>query len=230
MILLGINGGLGNTDCASLHLSHVDLEAGWLDFPRPKTEIDRRIPLWPETVDALKKVIANRRQASGSEYANLVFLTRLGQPWVRFDLEESKDADGKVAVTAKSDDAIAKAMRKLLDDLGLYRRGVTFYALRHTFETIAGGCRDQVAVDAVMGHVDASMAADYREHIEEERLKAVTDHVRTWLFPKPTKASPKSSAKASSSKPATRKRTTTKAPARPARREVAEGTLLRIVG
>jgi hypothetical protein len=34
-----------------------------------------------------------------------------------------------------------------------------------------------------MGHVDASMAAVYRERISDARLKAVADHVRQWLFP-----------------------------------------------
>ena len=45
MILLGLNGGLGNFDCASLPSSAVNLETGWLDYPRPKTGIGRRVPL-----------------------------------------------------------------------------------------------------------------------------------------------------------------------------------------
>ena len=32
----------------------LDLQAGWVTFPRPKTGIQRRIPLWPETVAALR--------------------------------------------------------------------------------------------------------------------------------------------------------------------------------
>ncbi len=73
-------------------------------------------------------------------------------------------------------------MRKLLDQLKLHRPGLGFYALRHTFETIAGGSRDQVAVNHIMGHADQSMAGVYREHIEDDRLVAVTDHVWDWLF------------------------------------------------
>src|SRR5262249_49479185 len=53
MILLGINCGFGNNDCGSLPLSALDLERGWVNFPRPKTEVARRCPLWPETVEAL---------------------------------------------------------------------------------------------------------------------------------------------------------------------------------
>src|SRR5262249_26483651 len=123
-----------------------------------------------------------RRQPADKSHEGLVFLTRLGQPWVRFELSETKNEKGRIEVAGKADDAIAKSMAKLLKQLGIYRKGVTFYALRHTFETIAGGCRDQVAVDAVMGHVDATMAAEYRENIEDERLKAVVDHVHRWLF------------------------------------------------
>jgi hypothetical protein len=43
-----------------------------------------------------------------------------------------------------------------------------------------------VAVDHVMGHAPASsdMSAVYRQRIEDDRLKAVAEHVRRWLFPR----------------------------------------------
>ena len=36
-----------------------------------------------------------------------------------------------------------------------------------------------------MGHAEAGndMSAVYREGVDDDRLKAVTDHVRQWLFP-----------------------------------------------
>jgi integrase len=216
MVLLGINAAFGNTDCATLPVSALDLKNGWLDFARPKTGIDRRVPLWPETIAALKAVLAARKRPADEAHAGLVFLTRLGQPWVRFALSETPNEDGKLEVTLKADDAIAKSMAKLLKDLGIYRKGVAFYALRHSFETVAGGCRDQVAVDAVMGHVDATMAAEYREDIDEERLKAVVEHVHGWLFPKKAKQNPAASDKAKK-----------KAPPRKENREPAA---LRVVG
>ena len=58
----------------------------------------------------------------------------------------------------------------------------TFYALRHVFETEAGDCVDQVAVNYAMGHDDGSMASVYREGVKDHRLEAVADHVHAWLF------------------------------------------------
>lgn len=181
MILLGINGGLGNTDCADLPMSALDLEAGWLDYPRPKSGIERRIPLWPETLEALREVIAKRKTPGDPADADILFVTKYGQRWVRYSIVEEKKF-GKVTIRPKQDDAIAKESAKLLRELGIKRAGVGFYALRHTFETVAGGSKDQVAVDALMGHVDPSMAAVYREEIGDDRLRAVTECVRAWLF------------------------------------------------
>src|SRR4029079_16797609 len=42
MILLGVNAAFGNNDCATLEFRHLHLKGGWVNFPRPKTGIDRR--------------------------------------------------------------------------------------------------------------------------------------------------------------------------------------------
>ena len=76
----------------------------------------------------------------------------------------------------------SRKIRKVLTALKLHRNGLGFYALRHTFETIGGDSRDQVAVDAIMGHARDDMASAYRERIDDARLVAVTEHVRKWLF------------------------------------------------
>jgi integrase len=83
---------------------------------------------------------------------------------------------------------VTQEFRKLLDKLKLHRPGLGFYAIRHTFETIAGGSLEQVAVNHIMGHADSSMSGVNRERIEDKRLVAVTEHVRQWLFPKQKKA------------------------------------------
>jgi integrase len=78
---------------------------------------------------------------------------------------------------------VTQQFTKLLRRLNLKRPGLAFYGLRHTFETVAGAGKDQVAVDAIMGHVDPTMAANNRERIDDDRLKAVVDYVHAWLFP-----------------------------------------------
>jgi integrase len=194
MVLLGVNGGLENSDVANLPLSALNLKTGWLDYARSKTGIQRRIPLWQETITALAEAIASRPQPKDPADANLVFVTRFGQRWVRYDVTEEK-RHGTKKIKAKFDDAVAKQFSKLLGDLGLKRPRLGFYTLRHTFETVAGGSKDQVAVDAIMGHVDASMAAEYRHGIEDSRLRAVVDHVRTWLWPAKELTNPSSASR-----------------------------------
>ncbi|WP_437187597.1 tyrosine-type recombinase/integrase [Planctomicrobium sp. SH668] len=181
MILLGINGGLGNTDCSGLTESHLDLNAGWMSYPRPKTEIPRKIPLWPETVTALSEVVERRLRPRTDEDQGLVFLTRSRRRWVRM-AGKGLDVEGNEKPRSVLDD-ISRAFGKLLHALNINgRNGLGFYTLRRTFEIQAGESKDQVAVDAIMGHTDESMAAVYRQgQISEDRLRAVVDVVHRWL-------------------------------------------------
>jgi integrase len=168
MILLGINCGFGNGDCANLPLTALGLDGRWVNCPPPKTGIDRRCPLWPETVQALREVLAKRHEPKKEEHAGLVFITKYGLSW-------GKDT---------TDNPVTKETAKLLRALQINgRNGLGFYTLRHTFRTVADESKDQVAVDYIMGHAREDMASVYREAISDERLKAVTDHVRAWLFP-----------------------------------------------
>lgn len=168
MILLGINCGFGPTDLARLSMENLELKKGWIDYPRPKTGVQRRCPLWPETISALKEAIAERREQEDPTHAKLVFITRYGRQWS----------------TTDSQSPVTQVFRKLLKTLKIYRNGIGFYALRHGFETVGGDSRDQIAVDHIMGHSRNDMASVYRERISDERLKAVSDHVRGWLFSK----------------------------------------------
>ena len=63
----------------------------------------------------------------------------------------------------------------------------SFYALRHTFRTVADGSKDQPAIDHIMGHTRDDMASLYRERIDDSRLKDVVQVVHAWLWPKVTK-------------------------------------------
>jgi integrase len=118
-------------------------------------------------VKAIRAWLKERPAPKNEENAGLVFLTIRGNSW-------AKDPN---------DRPITHECRKLLDKLEL-NGNRNFYAIRHTFETIAGETLDQVAVDSIMGHIDGTMAAAYRERISDERLMAVSNHVRAWLFGK----------------------------------------------
>jgi len=175
MTYLGINCGLGNNDCAKLPMKALDLKGGWLEFGRPKTGIHRRCPLWPETVEALRAAIA-ARPTPKEGFEDRVFLTHHGASW-----EPKVKKSDKAPVGSP----LSAEFAKVLDALGIRRKGVNFYALRHTFQTIGQKSRDKDAVKAIMGHAEASddMGAVYNEEeVEDTRLRAVTDYVRAWLF------------------------------------------------
>ena len=190
MILLGINCGFGNGDVGRVPLTAVDLDAGWVNFPRPKTGISRRCKLWPETVEALRAVIAKRPTAKSEADAGLLFITKYGDSWHKDD----------------SDEPVGKEFAKLTKTAGIERG--TFYWLRHTFRTVAGGAKDEPAASSIMGHADESMAANYTQTIEDTRLEAVANHVHSWLYAdadkdkeKPAKtAKPKRAAKTTKDK------------------------------
>jgi integrase len=171
MILLGVNCGFGNADCAALPISAVNFDAGLIDFPRLKTGIPRRAVLWPETLTALHEVIANRPEPKKKDQAGLLFVTKYG------------GSLGKES----SDNPVPKETAKLLRTVRINGpKGLGFYTLRHTFRTVADEAKDQPATDFIMGHEVPHMSAVYRETISDARLKAVADYVRGWLFKKDT--------------------------------------------
>ena len=84
MMLLGLNCGLGQKDCSDLTRTTLAVRPGWLDYPRPKTGIARRCPLWPETLAALAAVAGARPVPADPADADQVFLTLRGHRWCRF--------------------------------------------------------------------------------------------------------------------------------------------------
>jgi integrase len=169
MILLAINGGLGNNDVAQLRFEHLDLDGGWINFPRPKTGTDRRVPLWSETVAAIRLAIEKRREPRNESHRDLVFIRHNKRtPWCR--------------QSGQKNCPVADEFGWLLAEVGIVRKGLSFYALRHTFRTVGDEAKDQPAIDHVMGHVSSHISTVYREKIGDDRLRAVVDHVHRWLF------------------------------------------------
>lgn len=114
-------------------------------------------------------ITEGRPSPAGSENANRLFLTRVGLAWVR--------RDNKV-----NHDSLSKAFRKARDNAGVARGSL--YDFRRTFRTVADEVRDTAAIQAVMGHAASrnDMDSTYRQRIADDRLLAVCEHVRTWLF------------------------------------------------
>ncbi|MHB8969738.1 MAG: tyrosine-type recombinase/integrase [Pirellulaceae bacterium] len=167
MVLLAVNCGFGNTDVTTLPHSAVDLAGGWISYPRPKTGVDRRCPLWPETVEALAVVLEKRKCPKDANHAGVFFISQRCEPW---------------ATGTRGSSGVTHEFRKILDKLQLYRKGLSFYTLRHVFQTIGDEIGDYLAVKRIMGHADSSISDIYRERFPDERLRKVVDHVRTWLF------------------------------------------------
>jgi len=146
---------------ALLPVRALDTKSGWLEYPRPKTGVERRIPLWSETLEAIKHATQNRPAGQ-----KMMFFGKSGSGY-----------NGKplgVRVYQESHRIFRKA--------GI--EGLTFYSLRRTFQTVAEGSLDMPAVQAIMGHAAAAddMAAIYRQGVNDERLRAVCEYVREWLF------------------------------------------------
>jgi integrase len=169
MILLALNCGFGNGDIAAVPSKALDLTGGWLDFARPKTGIGRHIPLWPETVAAVRAWLKVRPKPTDEANAELLFITYKRGSW--------KDNTGR---------ALPHEFKKLADGVGI-NSGRGFYCLRHTFQTIGDECGDFLAVRKIMGHATNDIADVYRERVSDERLMKVTEHIRAWVFPVDTK-------------------------------------------
>lgn len=181
MILLAINTGIGNRDLA--RLPKADVAGGWLDSPRQKTAAARRAKLWPETAKAVQVASQQRPDPVDPEHSGLLFVTKYGQPWVTYTIvEPATGEEGERRECSK--DAIAGEFQKLMKPMGVKRPGVGFYTLRRTYRTIADETKDTAAINLTMGHSDAAndMGAVYRQTIEDERLEAVAEYVRRWLF------------------------------------------------
>jgi len=163
MIWLGLNCGFGCTDCAELRWKNLDLENGRVCFPRGKTGVNRNLPLWPETIQALREV---------PKSGELVFYTAKGNPWVR--AIRGVDKFGREKYT--KEDAVTKQFSKLIKKAGIQvEKGVGFYALRRTAATLAAESMDPFAVQKLLGHADVKMASTYVQNVSEQTDRVINN-------------------------------------------------------
>lgn len=190
MVLLAINGGMGNTDLATLKIRELNLAGGFYDSARHKTGVRRRFPLWPETLAGLKEVIANRPAATDPANQDLVFITAFGAPFVT----ATAVTKGDVVVGAKGKDTVGFLFNQLLLGLGLRQPsprnakvglsdGRGFYTLRRLHRTLADDLKDETAAGLIMGHAKPGIEKHYVLAVPDERLKAITAHIHSKIFP-----------------------------------------------
>jgi integrase len=180
VILLAINCGYGNTDIATLRRSDLDLDGGWLKTYRSKTGVDRRCPLWPETIEAIRRYLREGEPLPDEQRSKatrgLLFVTRNDFPLVRHVTKP----DGRGGEKLIEHDVITTAFRRVLTKIGVRIKGLGFYGLRHTFSTIGSETGLIVAVEHIMGHAPSGgdMSAVYRHGVSGRLLRQVANHVR----------------------------------------------------
>jgi integrase len=161
MIWLGLNCGFGCTDCAELRWKNLDFENNRVSFPRGKTGISRNLPLWHETVQALKAI---------PKFGDLVFYTWRGNPWVRAVKGIGRDGNERY----KKTNTVSKEFSKLIRKAGIKtEKGVGFYTLRRTAATLAANSGDPFAVQKLLGHTDVKMASTYVQNISEQTDRVI---------------------------------------------------------
>lgn len=167
VLLLGINCGMGSSDIAAITRSQWRAGQEFLDCPRNKTGIDRRVWLWPETRQALAAAIAKRATPSRQKYDNRLLLTRRGLPWSRAETTGTVEQVSRQLAEVKAAAGVTKGHH---------------YDLRRTFRTVASETCDLEAIDHCMGHQGKGEGATYLQGISDERIRRVCESVRTWLY------------------------------------------------
>lgn len=181
MVLLGINCAMTQAEIAALTQAEADLKHAIINTTRPKTGELRTCPLWPETIAAIRKSMAERREPADPRHAPLLFLTQAGNPWLQVELDDAH----KLSRT----DSIGLLFSRLAKATGVTIKG--FGKLRHTFRTAADEANDLNATLRIMGHGVPGISEHYVRSIDHDRLVAVSNKVRSWLYAKESKGAAK---------------------------------------
>ena len=170
-ILLGINCAFYPGDTVAITLDHLrlDVDIPHHEFRRTKNGRRRAAVLRPETVEAIREYVNKKRRPSDENERRLV-LTQYQ----------------KAYTTGGEARKLGEGFRRLLEKSGSYAEGVSLGSLRHTYGTVVDRHPDQSMIDLTMGHVGKGMQKQvYRQlNLEElERLQAISDTARGWLYP-----------------------------------------------
>jgi len=169
MIWLGLNCAFGCTDCGKLKWKDLDLKNDRVRYPRNKTGTPRDLPLWPETIEALKKL-----PRSGP----LVFYNSQGQPWITTLVKIKSNGERKYIPVNRITPTFSRLMKKARIHVP---KGTGFYALRRTSATTAARSGDPFVVQRLLGHVDLTMATRYVQDVSEQTDRAI-ENSRKYLL------------------------------------------------
>jgi integrase len=169
-IFLGINCGFypGDSIAFPLDRLHLNVDIPYHDFRRVKTRQRRMAALWPETVEAIQEYRQNHRKPIDPSERRLL-LSQLQRPYS----------------TRHNGHKLADSFNHLLDGLGDRPPGVSLGSLRHTYGTVVDLVPDQAMIDLTMGHTNKAIQKRTYSQLnlrELERLQAVAEVVREWLF------------------------------------------------
>lgn len=156
MIFLGLNCGFGCTDCSELRWKDLDFDNSRVVLPRKKTGVPRNLPLWPETVKALKEV--PRR-------GNRVFYTAKGNRFVRDVIKKDIDGNERYSTVNSISTKFSRIMKRAGIDVP---KGTGFYTLRRTAATMAARSGDPFAVQRLLGHANLLMATRYVQDVSKQ--------------------------------------------------------------
>jgi integrase len=165
IVLLSLNCAFEPHDLAALQVDMLPpLSAcpAWLHFPRPKTGVVRRAPIWPVTLSATWEAVESTPVVKCLQRGTQAVFRRATGPV------------GKVYFVNR--------FRRIAEAAGVYRKQVGLLGLRRSFATIAGETGDQAAVDTIMGHARRDMASVYRQGVSDLRLLRCTDMVHRWAL------------------------------------------------
>ena len=153
--------------CSALY--NLDLVNARVRLPRRKTGISRDLPLWPETVEAIKKV---------PRAGKLVFNTSRGNSYVH--TISKPDGNGKEKYTTLN--TITTRFSRLIKKTELaVPKGTGFYTLRRTAATNAAKSGDPFAVQRLLGHSDLQMATRYVQDLSKQTDKVI-ENSRKYVF------------------------------------------------
>jgi len=161
MIWLGLNCGFGCTDCSRLKWEDLDFKNSRVELARSKTKIGRNLPLWPETIKALKEI-----PRSGA----LVFTISKDHPWIRTTATTNDNGEPKYIIDNRISTIFSRLMKKVRIQAP---KGTGFYTLRRTAATMAARSGDPFAVQRLLGHVDLTMATRYVQDVSEQTDRVI---------------------------------------------------------